>query len=217
MLFDQIFFLDCTLNMHDAVYNSSRSFDHCQNNAPDRMLLGQLYYNASSVFEFGLGESTKIAAHIGVPRYAGVDSDAEWVAKARTASGMGHFRFTFTDIGATGAWGMPEDALLQKIHFNYQVAPLAVESKAFDIYLVDGRYRVACACASLLHAMSHGGDMTKVMVGLHDSDIRPFYQRHFGKVANIVHKSKKLYVYKLKSNVTEEDIFKVWQSIVDKV
>ena len=48
---------------------------------------------------------------------------------------------------------------LQKIHFNYQIASLIVERQPFDMYLVDGRYRVACACLSLLHAMSRGGDM----------------------------------------------------------
>ena len=57
----------------------------------DRELLASLYYNSSSVFEFGLGESTHIAAYVGVPRFAGVDSDAVWVAKARGGAKMDHF------------------------------------------------------------------------------------------------------------------------------
>jgi hypothetical protein len=32
----------------------------------DRLVLGELYYNATSVFEYGLGESTRIAAATGV-------------------------------------------------------------------------------------------------------------------------------------------------------
>mmetsp|Transcript_12054 Transcript_12054/g.17567 ORF Transcript_12054/g.17567 Transcript_12054/m.17567 type:complete len:321 (+) Transcript_12054:219-1181(+) len=180
----------------------------------DRLLLGELYRNASSVFEFGLGESTKIAALVGVPRYAGVDSDVNWVDKARHDSAMDHFRFTFADIGPTKEWGNPTKETLQKIHFNYQIAPLIVENDAFDIYLVDGRWRIACACVSMLHAMNHGGDMSKVMVGIHDSD-RTMYWEHFGKVGEVVQKSEKLWMYKLRDNVTEVDIFDVWKQTVN--
>jgi hypothetical protein len=70
----------------------------------DRALLGEVYYNASSVFEFGLGESTQIAAHVGVPRYSGVDSDARWVTQARAKAAKNHFRFYFADIGQTHDW-----------------------------------------------------------------------------------------------------------------
>ena len=177
----------------------------------DRLLLGELYLHAESVFEFGLGESTQIAAHVGLPRYTGVDSDAVWVSQARDAS-MDHFRFTFADIGKTKAWGNPTDESLQKIHFNYQIAPLIPERDAFDVYLVDGRYRAACACVSLLHAMSRGGGMSKVMVGIHDSD-RKSYKEAFGKVAEVVRNSDKLNVYKLKKDVTEKDILDVWYQV----
>jgi hypothetical protein len=70
----------------------------------DRVALGELYFNANSVFEFGLGDSTLIAAALGVPWYSGMDSDAVWVAQARTTSNMDHFRFYFGDTGQTGAW-----------------------------------------------------------------------------------------------------------------
>ncbi len=69
----------------------------------DRELLSDLYFNASSIFEYGLGESTYVAAHTGVPRYAGVDSDVNWVSTARdtvVANLSGdNFRFYFADIG----------------------------------------------------------------------------------------------------------------------
>lgn len=81
----------------------------------DRILIGRHYRKASSVFEFGLGESTKIAAHVGVQRYSGVDSDAVWVSMARDAS-MDHFRFTFADIGQTQKWGHPVNEFLPKVH-----------------------------------------------------------------------------------------------------
>ena len=49
----------------------------------DRKMLVKYYGSANSVFEWGLGESTYMAGYFNVPRYAGIDSDAEWVSKAR--------------------------------------------------------------------------------------------------------------------------------------
>ena len=178
----------------------------------DRQLLATLYYNATSVYEFGLGESTHIAAYVGVPRYSGVDSDAVWVGKAREGANMDHFRFSFANIGNTASFGNPTNKTLKKIPLDYQSAPLNNEMEAFDFYLVDGRYRVSCACASFLHAMSRGGDMSRVMVAVHDWG-REFYHV-VTEVADIVHTSNALAVMKLKPNATEHDIFKIWESHV---
>lgn len=177
----------------------------------DRQLIGQLYYNVTSLFEFGLGESTMIAAHVGVPRYAGVDSDATWVAKARNESKMDHFRFYFADVSETGSWGHPKNTKLSKIPYNYQVSALSSELEAFDMYLIDGRYRVACACAAMLHAMSLGGDMSSILFGIHDFvEVRHYYQPIL-EVADVVHSADFLKVFKVKPNLMESEIFNLWQ------
>ncbi|KAL7563835.1 hypothetical protein ACA910_019565 [Epithemia clementina (nom. ined.)] len=121
-------------------------------NKEDRVLLADLYRNATSVFEYGLGESTLIADHVGVPRYAGVDSDAVYVSTTREKVQNSHFRFYFADVGVTGMWGKPVKPLLPKNVWNYQLAPLLSEVQPFDVYMVDGRWRQACLLASFLHA-----------------------------------------------------------------
>eukprot|EP00557_Chaetoceros_sp_GSL56_P003055 CAMPEP_0176491812 /NCGR_PEP_ID=MMETSP0200_2-20121128/8635_1 /TAXON_ID=947934 /ORGANISM="Chaetoceros sp., Strain GSL56" /LENGTH=299 /DNA_ID=CAMNT_0017889273 /DNA_START=119 /DNA_END=1015 /DNA_ORIENTATION=+ len=176
----------------------------------DRMVLGELYYNATSVFEYGLGESTLIAAFTGVPRYSGIDSDPVWVTKARKEAGQDHFRFYYGDIGDTASFGNPVDNTLQKIHYNYQMSGLALEDSAFDVYLVDGRYRVACASLSFLHAIKTGGDMEKVRVGIHDNDQSARGYAEFKTVADVVIENKKLWVYKLKQGITEDDLYNLW-------
>lgn len=175
----------------------------------DRTLLADIYSSVNSVFEFGLGESTKIAAWVGVPRYVGVDSDANWVTNVRKEINMDHFRFIFADIGATGDYGNPNNDTLQKIPLSYQSAPLNDEMKAFDFYLVDGRYRVACACASMLHAMSRGGNMTEVMFGVHDYPGREYYHQ-LESVADIVKEAELLRVFRMKPNTTEHNIEELW-------
>ena len=181
----------------------------------DRVTLGDLYLNAQSVFEYGLGESTLIAAHTGVPRYSGIDSDAMWVSQARENSKLEHFRFNFADIGTSKAWGRPQNPLLQKIQYNYQIAPLVLEDESFDVYLVDGRYRVACACVSFLHAIKTGGNMDTVRVGIHDNDANQAGMRHYDvltTVAEVMIKNSKLWTYKLKNDTTEEDLYNLWDA-----
>ena len=58
--------------------------------------------------------------------------------------------------------------------------------------------------------MTRGGDMSRVMVGMHG-----FERDHYWKVkdfADVVHQSEKLGVLKLRSNATQEDIFRMWES-----
>ena len=121
---------------------------------PDRRFLASVYQRAQSVLEWGLGESTHIAAAVGVPRYTGLDSDPAFVNATRnavTSKSAAHFRFVLADIGEVGDWGMPH-ARLPKNTWSYQVAPLLAEPEAFDVYMVDGRYRLACLAAAFLHA-----------------------------------------------------------------
>ena len=122
----------------------------------DRIALGKIYGTANSIFEYGLGESTSIAAYVGVPRYSGVDSDPHYVSQARTLA-PDYFRFYFADIGPTQDWGHPTNKKLRKNKFNYQVSSLLSEkNKPFDVYMIDGRYRLPCVLISLLHAASSG-------------------------------------------------------------
>lgn len=176
----------------------------------DRILLADIYSSVESVFEFGLGEATKIAAWVGVPRYVGVDSDVAWVKNTRDEVNMDHFRFIVADIGDTRIWGHPKNETLQKIPLSFQSSPLNDEMEAFDFYLIDGRYRVACACASMLHAMSRGGDMKKVMFGFHDYFRKDYHQMEI--VADIVKKSERLSVFQVKPNATEHDIYQMWEN-----
>ena len=54
------------------------------------------------------------------------------------------YRFYFADIGETEMWEFPKiEPLTAKMKFNYQIAPLFIERDPFDVYLVDGRFRVA--------------------------------------------------------------------------
>ena len=211
----------------------------------DRALLGEVYFNASSIFEFGLGESTYIASETNVPRYAGVDSDPVWIAQARKgamdppslnveswtqveAERKGaHFRFYLADIGETGGWGRPKkvktnDPILKqvianKIPFNYQFTALNDEQDFFEVYMIDGRFRVACAALAFMHANATGGDISSVKVILHDKDMD---RRGYGVLldyTNIIAETSQMWVLQLKPNTTEQDLYELWQNHVLKL
>ena len=194
----------------------------------DRIKLAAIYRNATSVFEWGLGESSFIAATVGVPRYTGIDSDPTWIKAARDSS-PDHFRFHLGDIGPTGQWGRPDRSRLKKSYLNYQFEPL-VSEKAFDVYYVDGRMRPACALVAFLHASTRGEteEEKSPIVIIHDyyhdkmsqncSECRKFrwqYSYHrIEEVADLVdHSGAMLAVFKRKEGVTDQEIKALWQEM----
>jgi hypothetical protein len=190
----------------------------------DRLAIAKYYSSSQSVFEWGLGESTYIASHVGVPRYAGIDSDAMWVNMARNQS-LDHFRFYYGDIGSTKEWGYPTNPSLVKTILDYQLAPLIVEPHPFDVYMVDGRYRVACIMLAFLHASARGAPMGETVVLLHDcyhkersgTNYDKAQHREYYDVSNhllelVDHSGYKLCVYKRKSTTTDEQLLEMWKS-----
>lgn len=173
----------------------------------DRDLLLKAYIDSNSLFEFGLGESTRIAVAVGMPIYSGVDSDAVYVSESRKESPT-HFKFYFADVGKTGHWGFPVDVVPKQV-MQYQLSALQSEKLPFDVYFVDGRFRVACVCAAFLHASKLG--RTDVSVLMHDYRERPEYHV-VQEFADIVEHSrnKNLVLLKRKKHVTDEQIFDYW-------
>ena len=191
----------------------------------DRRLLASIYRDAESVFEYGLGESTYIAAEVGVPRYAGIDSDPVWVSMARNQS-LPHFRFYFADIGTTANWGWPQKPH-PKNELNYQAVPLLSEPLSFDVYMVDGRWRVPIVALSFLHASARGASHNHTQVLLHDCygnetltdrDLKAFQPKRVIKYVKlhelfkiVNHSQSMLCVFKRKETTTNNDILKFWK------
>lgn len=111
--------------------------------------------------EFGAGSSTIQAACTG-RRFTTVESDAEFLAAVERKCGSAEGTFLFADIGPTGPWGVPRRrrpsperiALWQ----GYPLAPWRSLGEDFraDTVLVDGRFRVACVLAVVLHQSDTG-------------------------------------------------------------
>jgi hypothetical protein len=124
--------------------------------------------------EFGSGGSTVLAAGLVGRSVTSIDSSVEWLDRVKAAcleqKTKVQPKLIHIDIGPTGEWGFPVDAACKPRWADYhaKIWEQRVTRKA-DLYLVDGRFRVACGLQVLLHA----GPEAHFLV--HDFADRPQY------------------------------------------
>ena len=174
---------------------------------PEQELLARLYANATSVFEWGMGSSSLLASHAGIERLTAVDSASTWVDKV---SGMlaeknPSYKFWHVDIGPVGDWGRVSTKRVANVKERFPNYSLQVDrvSPPADIYLVDGRFRVACACRALLHGRADS------LVLVHDFE-RPEYHILL-TLADKVGNEDKLVVLRRKATTADDAILALWE------
>jgi len=111
---------------------------------------------SDNYLEFGSGGSTCAAACAVGNSVTSVDSSAEWLGRVEQACIDEACRvrpvMVHVDIGPTGAWGRPADASMQERWPSYyETVWERPASSDADLYLVDGRFRVACFMKTLLN------------------------------------------------------------------
>lgn len=110
---------------------------------------------ANNYLEFGMGGSTYLAAKTVKGRIASVDSDEKWIEMVRenTAEFGKDIHLHFGNIGEIVEWGHPKDRSKPEIFMNYhsEFIEKLNDNFDFDLILVDGRFRVACAAISALN------------------------------------------------------------------
>jgi FkbM family methyltransferase len=171
-------------------------------NRPEQALLARTYANAVSVFEWGMGSSTLIAAHVGIKQLTAVDSAPTWVNKVRSILNRPQYTFRHADIGPVIQFGNPKDQSRKDKWPDYSLQ-VTRESESFDVYVVDGRFRVACACQAMLHGRADS------LVMIHDFG-RDAYQVLL-TLADKVEQVRVLAGLRRKTMVSDKDIQAVWQ------
>lgn len=122
--------------------------------------------------EFGAGGSTYVASQHVAESIVSLDSSVEWLENVQTAC-AGHKvqpKLIHIDIGPIGEWGYPTDPKTRNSWPAYHEAMFAVHSpEQTDLYMVDGRFRVACFAQTVLHARKDA------LIMIHDFSSRPHY------------------------------------------
>jgi hypothetical protein len=128
--------------------------------------------NSHDYVEFGTGGSTVLASKHVKNSILSVDSSQNWLAQVRGACVSSQTRpeLMFIDIGPTGDWGFPTDLSTKPRWPDYHSAIWKIHhSRQADLYLVDGRFRVACFAQIVLHCNQNA------IIGMHDFGSRPNY------------------------------------------
>jgi hypothetical protein len=134
--------------------------------------------------EFGAGGSTYVAATMIKRTVITVDSSTDWLQKVKQfcvdrAAPISPSTI-HVDIGPVGDWGFPTDPGTREQWPSYYEAPwrslagpdLALGSVAadeIDLFLVDGRFRVACFMQIMLRCRRDA------IIMIHDFATRPYY------------------------------------------
>ncbi|GIQ73819.1 hypothetical protein BraRD5C2_22570 [Bradyrhizobium sp. RD5-C2] len=128
--------------------------------------------NSRDYVEFGTGGSTVIASKHVKNSITSVDSSRGWLDQVDRACTSSRTKphLTFIDIGPTGEWGFPIDPSTKPRWPDYHSTIWNTPGSAnADLYLVDGRFRVACFAQIVLHCNP------AAIIGMHDFSSRPAY------------------------------------------
>ena len=140
----------------------------------EKALLWQFLSCSDDYVEFGAGGSTVLASTAVKRSIVSVDSSLEWLERVRAAClerGGGLMpKLVNVDLGKLGEWGWPLDETKKHLWPSYHTAVWSLpESAAADLYLVDGRFRVACFVQAARRARPDA------VIGIHDFSGRAQY------------------------------------------
>lgn len=111
---------------------------------------------AENYVEFGSGGSTFAACSLARNSVTSLDSSQEWLDKVASNCADARLRIrptlVFVDIGPTREWGYPTTPNSKPLWANYHstIWQRHRESSSAEVFLVDGRFRVACFMQILL-------------------------------------------------------------------
>ena len=128
--------------------------------------------NSAKYLEFGVGGTTVLAATHVRDWVIAVDSSKEWIDKVHLSCSGKRLRpeFFHVDIGPVGEWGVPSDPSTRtrwrSYHSDIWNTP---KSMTADLFLIDGRFRVACFAQIVLRCEP------QAIIGFHDFASRERY------------------------------------------
>ncbi|MFC1969810.1 hypothetical protein ACFLVV_01160 [Chloroflexota bacterium] len=131
-----------------------------------------------------------------------VESDREWIAHMRKYMILRYFEnrrlfISYVDIGPTRKWGYPESNNLRNLFPAYSSNIFkAIDAKALDLALVDGRFRVACTLKIILEC--HKNNNLKILI--HDFWNREHYHVVL-KYLETVDRSDTIGLFSIKNDV----------------
>ena len=120
----------------------------------DKVLFYKYLDNCSVYFEYGSGGSTYQAAiRKNIKKIYSVESDKQWHNKIKqNIENTSKIDFLYNEMDTLpNTWGYPgpKSTREQWINYSNQLVNLSIEKqKEIDLFMIDGRFRVACCLKS---------------------------------------------------------------------
>ena len=178
----------------------------------EKELLKKELQNAEHYLEFGTGGSTLFSLINSNVKIDSVDTNEPWIKFIKkykiVQDNFGNrLRIHFIDIGPTKHWGYPvNDNANEKFpDFSSKIFEVTDPSQ-YDLILVDGRFRVACALQSIINC--HQNENLRILI--HDYSLRKEYTV-VEKFLDIVETQKTLFVFKVKDGVNINEVKKEYE------
>ncbi len=169
--------------------------------------------DASCYLEFGAGVSTfLVLRETAIPDATSVESDPRWLDHLRNwplvrGNEGKRLHFLHVDIGKTRDWGIPTQIGMIKRFPDYSSAPFR-SGKKYDTVFIDGRFRIACAAAAILHCPP----TAKILI--HDFDWRPQY-RCLLDFLDVAGTADTLALFRIKEPVDRERLRRLYETHKD--
>lgn len=128
-----------------------------------------------AALEFGMGGSTRFFFENGIARLDSVESDPAWVKAMVHDPFLAFFIrkkrlfLHYADIGPVREHGIPRTAPHPAWLAYHQSIWQSIDTNILKLILIDGRFRLACACQALLRCPQHPPLL------IHDFSCRPEY------------------------------------------
>ncbi|QIB64316.1 O-linked N-acetylglucosamine transferase, SPINDLY family protein [Kineobactrum salinum] len=162
---------------------------------------------AQEYFEYGSGGSTVWAVEQGLV-VRGVESDQQWVTALQARLGE-RCQVTAVDIGPTREWGFPTSLDHQDQFPAYSLA-IEQHARAFDLILVDGRFRVASTLAAIRHLRTHHSHCEDARIFIHDFWNRTQYHAVL-EFLDTVEQCESAGVFQLRKDLDPVRLDALWQ------
>ncbi|SOC56922.1 Predicted O-linked N-acetylglucosamine transferase, SPINDLY family [Chromohalobacter canadensis] len=173
----------------------------------ERNLFRRYLNKSNKYFEFGSGGSTVWATQEGITVY-GVESDENWVNALKNELGD-KCQVKTIDIGPTKEWGLPV-SMESSEKFPAYSKEIFSHTDPFDFVLVDGRFRVACTLATIMHTLDNSKAPEKTTIFIHDFWNRKEYHIVLDYL-DVIEKEETAGVFRIKESVNKYKIRKAWE------
>lgn len=160
--------------------------------------------------EFGSGGSTFLALLTSkIKKVVSVESDANWIDYLMgwkiisDSVNQGRLDFVKVDIGEVGEWGVPLNDEKKDLYPNYH-SKVFEDKQDFDLVFIDGRFRVACLCSSIIHCNRN------IKILIHDFNNRPYYHKVI-EFLDFIDTCDTLAEFKIRENIDKQKLLKLYE------